>query len=295
MAAITIDGKKIAEQIKLELTQRIAFLKQKGLVPGLAAVLVGDDPASQVYVQAKAKMCDSLGMHSRVIRLHHTVAEAGVLDLVEQLNGDDTIHGILVQAPLPRHISAARVHERIDPAKDVDGFHPVNRGRLQLGEETFVPCTPAGIQELIVRSGFSLPGKHVVVLGRSAIVGTPLALLLLQKHPQANATVTVCHSATPHLAQMTLTADFLIAAIGRPNFVAGEMVREGAVVIDVGVNRVPDATAEKGYRLTGDVDFAAASTRAAALTPVPGGVGPMTIIMLMQNTVVAAERKARSA
>jgi methylenetetrahydrofolate dehydrogenase (NADP+)/methenyltetrahydrofolate cyclohydrolase len=215
--------------------------------------------------------------------------------LVAQLNADDGIHGILVQAPLPAHIHAPRVYEHILPEKDVDGFHPVNRGRLQLGEESFVPCTPAGVQELLVRSGFSLPGSHVVIVGRSAIVGMPLAMLLMQKNPNANATVTVCHSATKDLARITARADILVAAIGRPNFVTGDMIRDGAVVIDVGVNRISDASSPKGYRLVGDVDFAAAGARAAAITPVPGGVGPMTIIMLMQNTVVAAERKARSA
>ncbi|MGH7494207.1 MAG: bifunctional 5,10-methylenetetrahydrofolate dehydrogenase/5,10-methenyltetrahydrofolate cyclohydrolase [bacterium] len=293
--ATIIDGKNIAEQIKLELVQRIGLLKQRGIVPGLAAVLVGEDPASRVYVNAKARMCESLGMHSRVVQCDQDTSEAELLALIAQLNADDRIHGILVQAPLPAHVYAPRVYENILPEKDVDGFHPANRGRLQLGEETFVPCTPAGVQELLVRSGFSLPGKHVVIVGRSAIVGMPLALLLMQKNQHANATVTVCHSATKDLARITAGADILVAAIGRPEFVTGDMMRDGAVVIDVGVNRIPDVSSPKGYRLVGDVDFVAAGTRAAAITPVPGGVGPMTIIMLMQNTVVAAERNAHGA
>ncbi len=295
MAATIIDGKRIAEQIKSELIQRIEFLKQKGVVPGLAAVLVGDDPASQVYVAAKAKMCDSLGMYSRVVRLDKRIATTELLAAIAQLNVEDKVHGILVQSPLPEHVDASRVYAAVLPEKDVDGFHPVSRGRLQLGEETFVPCTPAGVRELIVRSGFSLTGTHVVIIGRSAIVGMPLAIWLMQKQPRANATVTVCHSATKNLAQITVSAEVLVAAIGRPRFVKAEMIREGAVVIDVGVNRIPDASSNKGFRLVGDVDFDAAQTRAAAVTPVPGGVGPMTIIMLMQNTVIAAERQAQSA
>ncbi len=289
MAATIIDGKRVAEQIKAELAQRIDFLKQKNIIPGLAAVLVGEDPASHVYVNSKAKMCDRLGMYSRVVQLDKNISAAKLLAVVAQLNGDEKIHGILIQSPLPEHINAPRIYESILPQKDVDGFHPVNRGRLQLGEKAFVPCTPAGVQELLVRSGFSLAGKHVVILGRSAIVGMPLALLLMQKHAHANATVTVCHSATKNLAQITSTAEVLIAAIGRANFVTAEMIREGAIVVDVGVNRITDASASKGYYLAGDVDFKAAQQRAAAITPVPGGVGPMTIIMLMQNTVVAAE------
>lgn len=294
MAATIIDGKKIAEQIKSELSPRIQFLQQQGITPGLAAVLVGDDPASHVYVNAKARMCDSLGMYSRLVQLDKNTSEAELLAQVAQLNRDDRIHGVLVQSPLPGHIRALKIYESILPEKDVDGFHPFNRGRLQLGEETFVPCTPAGVRELIVRSGISLRGKNVVILGRSAIVGMPLALLLMQKQEPGNATVTVCHSATKNLAALAAAAEILIAAIGRPYFVTGDMIRQGAVVIDVGVNRVDD-NSSKGYRLAGDVDFEAAQARAAALTPVPGGVGPMTIMMLMQNTVLAAERAAAKA
>ncbi len=290
MAARIIDGKKIAEEIKSELLQRIAFLQSKGIMPGLAVALVGNDPASAAYVNAKAKMCETLGLFSQVHRLEEKTSKAELLELLAQLNRDPKIHGILVQSPLPKHIDEQRVFENVAPEKDVDGFHPFNRGRLQLGEETFAPCTPAGVQELLVRSGFSVNGKHVVILGRSPIVGLPLALLFLQKNNAANATVTVCHSATQDLAQHTSRADVLIAAIGRANFVTAEMMKEGAVVIDVGINRIDDDSSSKGYRLVGDVDFEAVQHKAAAITPVPGGVGPMTIMMLMRNTIFAAER-----
>lgn len=290
MAARLIDGKKIAEEIKAELLQRISFLQSKSITPGLAVVLVGDDPASAVYVSSKAKMCETLGLFSQVHRCEEKTSEAELLELLAQLNSDPKIHGILVQSPLPKHIDEQRVFEHVATKKDVDGFHPFNRGRLQLGEETFAPCTPTGVQELLVRSGYSVNGKHVVILGRSPIVGLPLALLFLQKNSAANATVTVCHSATQNLSEHTKQADVLIAAIGRANFVTAEMVKEGAVVIDVGINRINDAASNKGYRLVGDVDFKAVQHKAAAITPVPGGVGPMTIMMLMRNTILAAER-----
>lgn len=290
MAARLIDGKKIAEQIKAELLQRIALLQGKGVAPGLAVVLVGDDAASAVYVNAKAKMCETLGLFSEVHRLGAKTSEAELIELLTRLNREAKIHGILVQSPLPKHVNEQRVFEQVAPEKDVDGFHPFNRGRLQLGEETFAPCTPAAVQELIARSGFSVNGKHVVILGRSPIVGLPLALLLLQKNNAANATVTVCHSNTKDLASHTRAADVLVAAIGRANFVTAGMVKEGAVIVDVGINRRDDAASSKGYRLVGDVDFEAVQHKAAAITPVPGGVGPMTIMMLMRNTILAAER-----
>ncbi len=290
MAAHIIAGKKIAEEIKAELLQRIAFLQSKGVTAGLAVVLVGNDPASEVYVNSKARMCETLGLFSQVYRREEKTSEAELLQLLAQLNRDPKIHGILVQSPLPKHIDEQHVFEHIAPEKDVDGFHPFNRGRLQLGEETFAPCTPAGVQELLVRSGFSVNGKHVVILGRSPIVGLPLALLLVQKQQAANATVTVCHSATQDLSEHTKRADVLIAAIGRAHYVTAEMVKEGAVVIDVGINRIDEISSSKGYRLVGDVDFEAVQHKAAAITPVPGGVGPMTIMMLMRNTVFAAER-----
>ncbi|MDZ7268831.1 MAG: bifunctional methylenetetrahydrofolate dehydrogenase/methenyltetrahydrofolate cyclohydrolase FolD [candidate division KSB1 bacterium] len=290
MSAVLIDGKRIAEQIKAELSERIQALKQKHVTPGLAAVLVGDDPASAVYVGAKAKMCESLGLFSRVYHLEPATSQAALLELLAQLNHDATVHGILVQLPLPPQIDPQRVLAAIAPEKDVDGFTPVNRGKLQSGEETFIPCTPAGVLELLQRSGFPVAGKHVVILGRSGIVGMPLAVLLAQKRPHANATVTICHSATRNVPHFTRQAEILVAAIGKAQFVTADMVQEGVVVIDVGTNRVADPATSRGYRLVGDVDFAAVREKAAAITPVPGGVGPMTIMMLMHNTVLAAER-----
>lgn len=292
MSAVIIDGKRIAEQIKAELIEKVRALQQRGVTPGLAAVLVGDDPASAVYVGSKARMCETLGLFSAVHKLEHKTSEAALLDLIATLNHDAKIHGILVQLPLPKHINTQRVLAAISSEKDVDGFTPVNRGKLQNGEETFVPCTPAGVAELLHRSSFPVSGKHVVILGRSGIVGMPLAVLLAQKRPQANATVTICHSATTNLPQITRQADILVAAIGQARYVTADMVKDGVVVIDVGMNRVTDVTAAKGYRLVGDVDFEAVKPKAAGITPVPGGVGPMTIIMLMQNTVSAAERLA---
>jgi len=295
MAALIIDGKKIAETIQWELHGRIQQLNAKGVTPGLAAVLVGDNPASTIYVQSKIKKCQELGLFSETIRLSQATNENTLLQRLHALNADARIHGILVQLPLPKQIRERVVIETIAPEKDVDGFHPVTRGRLQLGEETFVPCTPAGVHEIILRSGFATSGQHVVILGRSQIVGLPLALLLAQKKSTANATVTICHSATKNLAEITSRADILIAAIGRANFVTADMVRSGAVVIDVGINRVNDPNSPKGYRLVGDVDFERVGEKAAAITPVPGGVGPMTIMMLMRNTVIAAERIERRA
>jgi methylenetetrahydrofolate dehydrogenase (NADP+)/methenyltetrahydrofolate cyclohydrolase len=294
VAAQIIDGKKIAATIQQELSGRIQKLKEKGITPGLAAVLVGDNPASAIYVQSKTKKCQELGLFSETIRLPQDTSENTLLQRLHALNADVRIHGILVQLPLPKQIRERVVIETIAPAKDVDGFHPVNRGRLQMGEETFVPCTPAGVHEMILRGGFTTNGQHVVILGRSQIVGLPLALLLVQKSSNANATVTICHSATKDLAGLTSRADILVAAIGRANFVTADMVRTGAVVIDVGINRVDDPNSPKGYRVVGDVDFERVGEKAAAITPVPGGVGPMTIMMLMQNTVLAAERLAQA-
>ncbi len=292
MAAQIIDGKKIAAAIQQELVGRIQKLKDKGITPGLAAVLVGDNTASTIYVQSKARKCEELGLFSETMRLPQDVSENTLLQRLHALNADARIHGILVQLPLPPQIRERVVLEAVAPEKDVDGFHPVSRGRLQLGEETFAPCTPAAVHELIKRSGFSTNGRHVVILGRSQIVGLPLALLLVQKNPDANATVTICHSATRNLAEITSRADILVAAIGRANFVTADMVRSGAVVLDVGINRLEDANSPKGYRVVGDVDFDRVGEKAVAITPVPGGVGPMTIMMLMQNTVWAAERTA---
>ncbi|HOV61919.1 MAG TPA: bifunctional methylenetetrahydrofolate dehydrogenase/methenyltetrahydrofolate cyclohydrolase FolD [Candidatus Hydrogenedentes bacterium] len=291
--AVLIDGKKIAEQVLEECQHTAQALIERGVTPGLAVVLVGDNPASKVYVRSKRQTCEKLGIRSFAYDLPADISERKLLDLIDELNNHSEVHGILVQMPLPPHIREQRVLNTLDPAKDVDGFHPVNTGKLLNGEECFVPCTPAGCQELLVRYGFSPRGKHVVIIGRSNIVGKPLAALLVQKSPDADATVTICHSRTTNLPDITHQADILVAAIGVPEFVKPDMVREGVVVIDVGINRVVDPTSPKGYRLVGDVDFEGVRPRAAAITPVPGGVGPMTIAMLMRNTLRAAESLTR--
>ena len=286
-----ISGKAIAEQMRGELVQQIAALRERGVRPGLAVVLVGEDPASEVYVRNKRRTCEELGIASFAHDLPANCTEKRLLNLIGKLNEDPRVHGILVQMPLPKHISEAQVLNAIAPEKDVDGFHPVNVGKLLNGEPAFAPCTPAGCQELLMRSGNDPAGKHVVILGRSNIVGKPLAALLMQKAAGANATVTVCHSRTRNLAAITRQADILVAAIGIPEFVKGRMIKERAVVIDVGINRIEDPTRASGTRLVGDVDFAQAVKKARAITPVPGGVGPMTIIMLMKNTVAAARAR----
>lgn len=286
-----IDGKQIAEQIKAEVCAGVSLLlKERQVRPGLGVVLVGEDPASQSYVRSKGKACEDLGMYSETRRLPASATEAEVLSLVHAWNDDASIHGILVQLPLPRHINEHRVIAAIDPRKDVDGIHPTNIGRLVIGMECFKPCTPAGIQELLVRSGHDPGGKHVVVVGRSNIVGKPTANILMQKAPGANAIVTIAHTAARDLGAFTREADILVAALGKPECITGAMLKPGCVVIDVGINRVPDPASPKGYRLVGDVHFASAEKVAAAITPVPGGVGPMTIAMLMQNTLLAAQR-----
>ena len=290
--ANVIDGKRIAAEMRAELTEQIAALKERGTTPGLAVVLVGEDPASQVYVRMKKRACEELGITSFEHRLPDATPEAELLALVAQLNADPKVHGILVQLPLPRQISEKKVLSAMDPDKDVDGFHPVNVGRMLIGDPVFLPCTPKGCQELLVRSGYDPAGKHVVIVGRSNIVGKPLAAILMQKAPGANATVTVAHSRTKDLPGITRQADILIAAIGVPEFITADMVREGAVVIDVGVNRVDDPSAKNGYRLVGDVAYDEVSAIAEAITPVPGGVGPMTITLLMKNTVESARRSA---
>lgn len=286
-----IDGRAIAEQIHAETSGRIAALKQRGVQPGLVFVRVGEDPASQVYVGMKERMGARLGIASSTRVLPEATPEKEVLELVARFNADPAIHGILVQAPLPRQINQAAVYAAVSPQKDVDGFHPVNAGRLMLGDTTgFLPCTPAGIHELLIRSGVKIEGAEVVVLGRGNIVGKPMAAILIQKARHANATVTLCHSHTRDIAAHCRRADILIAAMGVAEFVKADMVKPGAVVIDVGVNRVKDPGAKGGSRLVGDVDFAAVQTVAGKITPNPGGVGPMTIAMLMHNTVRAAER-----
>jgi methylenetetrahydrofolate dehydrogenase (NADP+)/methenyltetrahydrofolate cyclohydrolase len=286
--SLIIDGKRIADEIREEVRTEVAALKtSKGLVPGLAVILVGDDPASDVYVRMKGKACDELGIHSVTDRLPATTSEAELLRRVTELNADPTIHGILVQMPLPKHINESRIIEAIDPRKDVDGFHPVNVGKLLIGEETLRPCTPAGVQELLIRSNIDPAGKHVVVVGRSNIVGKPVASILMQKQKGANAIVTIAHTGAKDLRPYLASADIVIAAIGRPESIRGEELRTGVVVIDVGITRVDDPNSKKGYRLVGDVHFESASAVASAITPVPGGVGPMTIAMLMKNTVKA--------
>ena len=285
-----IDGRIIAAQIQAELTQRIAALKSRGVQPGLAFVRVGEDPASKVYVGRKEKTCAELGIASKTFVLAEQTSEAELLTLLEKLNTDATLHGILVQAPLPRHIRQEIVYATVLPTKDVDGFHPVNVGKLMLGDETgFKPCTPAGVMELLIRSGVKTDGAEVVVLGRGNIVGKPMAAMLCQKGRAANATVTICHSATRDIKAHCLRADIIIAAMGVAEFLKADMVKSGAVVMDVGVNRVPDATSKTGTKLVGDVAFSEVQPIAGKITPNPGGVGPMTIAMLMQNTVRAAE------
>ncbi|MCI0747139.1 MAG: bifunctional 5,10-methylenetetrahydrofolate dehydrogenase/5,10-methenyltetrahydrofolate cyclohydrolase [Verrucomicrobia subdivision 3 bacterium] len=285
-----IDGRAIAEQIHAETATRIATLKSRGIQPGLAFVRVGDDPASKVYVGMKERTSLRLGIFSDTRVLPRDTPESELLALLRKLNADARIHGILVQAPLPAHIRAARIYAAVQPEKDVDGFHPVNVGKLLLGDITgFAPCTPAGVMQLLIRSGVTTDGAEVVVLGRGDIVGKPMLAMLCQKNRYANATVTLCHSRTRDVAGHCRRADIIIAAMGVPEFVKADMIKPGAVVIDVGVNRIADATAKDGSRLVGDVDFARVQPIAGKITPNPGGVGPMTIAMLMQNTVRAAE------
>ena len=283
-----IDGKQIAAEIKEELKQKISELVKQGKnVPGLVTILVGDNPASEVYVRNKGKACEEIGMRSKSEKLSAETSEKELLDLVEKYNQDKNYQGILVQLPLPKHIDEDKVIEAISPKKDVDGFHPMSIGNLVIGKDTFASCTPAGIQELLIRYGIETKGKHVVVLGRSNIVGKPIANIMLQKKEGANAVVTICHSAAKNLEQYTRQADILIAAIGSPKFVKADMVKEGVVIIDVGINRIEDPTKPKGTRLVGDVDFDEVAPKSSFITPVPGGVGLMTIAMLLKNTYKA--------
>ena len=283
--AIRLDGKAISAQIREEIkAEAAAFAAENNYAPGLAVVIVGEDPASQVYVRNKKKGCEEVGFYSEVYALPESTTQAELNELVDRLNGDDKIHGILVQLPLPRHLDENEVLLRIDPAKDVDAFHPYNVGKIMIGDYDFLPCTPAGVMAILERSGIDPAGKSCVVIGRSNIVGKPMAMLLLH----ANGTVTVCHSRTKNLAEVTRGADILVVAIGRADYVGADMVKPGAVVIDVGMNRRADG------KLTGDVDFAAVEPIASAITPVPGGVGPMTITMLLKNTLTAAKKKVKN-
>jgi methylenetetrahydrofolate dehydrogenase (NADP+)/methenyltetrahydrofolate cyclohydrolase len=292
MAAEIISGTAVAEQIRGELKVKVQELKNKGINPGVVFVRVGEDPASVSYVTGKSKAAEELGILSETIVLPEDTPEQKLLDLVHKLNNDPKFNGVLVQLPLPKHIDADKVLNAIEPEKDVDGFHPVNVGRLLIGDPYFMPCTPHGVQELLVRSGNNPEGKHVVICGRSNIVGKPVMAILIQKQKGANAVVTMVHTGTKDIAKYTRQADILIAAMGKAKVITADMVKDGVVVIDVGVNRIPDATKKSGFRLVGDTDFEAIKEKAKAITPVPGGVGPMTITMLMVNTVRAAEQQA---
>ncbi|MDI6708800.1 MAG: bifunctional methylenetetrahydrofolate dehydrogenase/methenyltetrahydrofolate cyclohydrolase FolD [Candidatus Thermoplasmatota archaeon] len=286
-----IDGKKIAEEIQEEIKSEVSKLKNEGVTPGLAVILVGENPASQVYVKNKSAACEKVGIYSETIKLAENTKEEEVLALIDEMNENKKFHGILVQLPLPKHINESRVLNRIKPEKDVDGFHPVNIGKLVIGEDTFLPCTAAGIQQLLVRSGVEISGKHVVVVGRSNIVGKPIANILLQKKDNANATVTICHTGTKNMSEFTKQADILIVAAGKAEVITGDMIKDNAVVIDVGINRVEDPVTKK-HKLVGDVHFESASQRASLISPVPGGVGPMTVTMLLVNTVKAAKQQS---
>jgi methylenetetrahydrofolate dehydrogenase (NADP+)/methenyltetrahydrofolate cyclohydrolase len=292
MTAKIISGTEIAAQIREELKEKVKELRGKGVTPGLVMVRVGEDPASVSYVRGKSKASEELDIYSETIVFPEDAKEGEVLAKVRELNKDPKFNGILVQLPLPKHIDTDKVLVAIEPEKDVDGFHPVNVGKLLIGEPYFLPCTPHGVQQLLVRSGYDPGGKHVVICGRSNIVGKPLAAILVQKRKGANATVTICHTGTKDLPSVTRQADILVAAMGAPKVITADMVKKGVVVIDVGVNRIPDETKKSGFRLVGDTDFDAIVEKAEAITPVPGGVGPMTVTMLMANTVRAAEMQS---
>lgn len=286
-----LDGKQLAATMRADIAKQVAELKtQHGITPGLGVILIGLDPASTSYVTAKEKACEEAGMHSEDVRMPATTTQEEALAVVRKMNSDPRIHGILVQLPLPKHINEAAVINAIVPEKDVDGFTPINVGRMMIGETCFLPCTPNGIIQMLISAGIETSGKHAVVIGRSNIVGKPVAHLLMRKAKGGNATVTVCHTGTKDLSVFTRQADILVVAAGRPNTVTGDMIKPGAVVIDVGVNRIPDATKKNGFRLVGDVDFDSATQVASLITPVPGGVGPMTITMLLYNTLESATR-----
>jgi methylenetetrahydrofolate dehydrogenase (NADP+)/methenyltetrahydrofolate cyclohydrolase len=295
MTAEILNGTQIATTIREELKSEVAKLKEQGVVPGLGVILVGENPASISYVTAKERACEEIGLFSSDNRLPATCTEAELLDLIGRMNRDPKINGILVQLPLPKHINENKVLNAILPEKDVDGFHPVNVGKMLIGEKAFLPCTPHGVLQILKRSGVKTSGAHVVVVGRSNIVGKPVAAMLMQKTEMGNATVTVCHTGTKDMGYHTRQADIIIAAAGAPKVITADMVKPGAVVIDVGVNRVADPTAKKGYRLVGDVDYEAVKEKASKITPVPGGVGPMTITMLLWNTVESAKMASKLA
>jgi methylenetetrahydrofolate dehydrogenase (NADP+)/methenyltetrahydrofolate cyclohydrolase len=292
MAAKIIDGKQVAAEMQAELKAEVAQLKSEGIVPGLGVILVGDDPASQSYVTAKERACAELGIYSDDNRLPANTTQKELIALINKMNADPKINGILVQLPLPKHLNEGEVLLAISPDKDVDGFHPTNIGKMVAGQPAFLPCTPHGVIKLLQRNGVKIEGANVVIVGRSNIVGKPLANMLIQKNKNGNATVTVCHTKTKDLASHTRQADIIIAAAGKPNTITADMVKDGVVVIDVGVNRIKDATKKSGFRLAGDVDFEKVKEKASLITPVPGGVGPMTITMLLYNTTESAKRAA---
>jgi len=292
MTAQIIDGKQVAADMRAEIKDEVTKLKEQGIVPGLGVILVGEHPASQSYVRAKERACEEAGIYSDDNRLPAETTQEDLIALVRKMNKDPKINGILVQLPLPKGLNESEVLLTIDPDKDVDGFHPMNVGKMMVGEKAFLPCTPHGVIQLLLRSGVKIEGANAVIVGRSNIVGKPLANMLIQKNAKGNATVTVCHTRTKELPHYTKQADIVIAAAGRPNTITADMVKEGVVVIDVGVNRVEDATKKRGYRLVGDVDFEGVKEKASLITPVPGGVGPMTITMLLYNTVESAKRAA---
>jgi methylenetetrahydrofolate dehydrogenase (NADP+)/methenyltetrahydrofolate cyclohydrolase len=289
MSAKLIDGKAIAKQVRAELKEDIKSLTARGVTPGLAAVLIGDDPASHIYVRNKEKACRKVGIYSEVIKHPADFPEAELIRLIDQLNARSDIHGILIQSPVPKHIDEPAMVLHIDPAKDVDGFHPQNVGKMLLGAPSFLPCTPLGIVRMLREIGVDPKGKKTVILGRGNIVGKPLAAMLMQKQPGCNTTVTVCHTGTADIPRESRQADILVAAMGKPQFVTADMIKDGVTIIDVGVNRVDDPDSEKGYYICGDVDFDGCSKKASMITPVPGGVGPMTIAMLLHNTIQAAK------
>lgn len=292
MAAKIIDGKQVAAEMQAELKAEVAQLREEGIVPGLGVILVGEDPASQSYVTAKERACAELGIYSDDNRLPANITQKDLIALINRMNADPKINGILVQLPLPKHLNEGEVLLAISPDKDVDGFHPTNIGKMVAGQPAFLPCTPHGVIKLLQRNGVKIEGAHVVIVGRSNIVGKPIANMLIQKSKGGNATVTVCHTKTVNLAAHTRQADIIIAAAGRPNTITADMVKDGVVVIDVGVNRIKDASKKSGYRLAGDVDFEKVKEKASLITPVPGGVGPMTITMLLYNTTESAKRAA---
>ena len=291
MSAVIIDGKQVAADVRAEVAQKVAELKKKGIAPCLAVILVGENPASVSYVTGKQKALAEVGMVDRSVHLPESTSEEDLLKLIDQLNADDSVHGILVQLPLPKHINEEKVIMAISPEKDVDGFHPVSVGNLMIGRPGFLPCTPHGIIVLLKKAGIETSGKHAVVIGRSNIVGKPVSILLARK--DVNCTVTMCHTGTKNMEEITRQADIIVVASGHPHTLTGDMVKEGAVVIDVGVNRIPDSSKKSGFRLIGDCDFDDLKEKTSFITPVPGGVGPMTIAMLMQNTLESAERRAQ--